>query len=210
MYNYNIHIIKFFIRSKSNQKFTFSFQFYVKFFTFEVLWFWGRISYGRGDDFINIFRVSFEFSDATLNRLVECVGYMKRQEGKSSDPLNFINQPEIRRKGWTKIVIGRHQITQNCTLSVVMLLMEICEGRVDLDLNYLQWEDLIRRHIQARDARRLNPWTFGEAMKERGLLYHAIKHRQFFLVKALLENGCPANDTFHVNSIRHSNVRSWF
>ena len=138
--------------------------------------------------------VSFEFSDSTLNRLIECIGYMKTNRDEDSvTSVEHIEKPGERREGWTEIIIGREQIGQNCSLPLLMQLIEVSYKRVDLDVNYVDWGRLVHSHIQVRESKRQNPWTFGTGNKERCLLYHAIKFKQFFLVRALLEAGASPN-----------------
>ena len=43
---------------------------------------YGNIAFGEGK-IAKFLRVSFEFSDSTLNRLIESIGYMKMQDGES-------------------------------------------------------------------------------------------------------------------------------
>ena len=135
-------------------------------------------------------RVSFEFSDSTLHRLIECVGYMKIQEEGSVSSLEHV---KARREGWTKVVITSEQIGQSCSLSMLMQLIEVSDKRVDLDVNSVRWKGLIEAHIRSRESKRENTWTFGTGFRERCLLYHAIQFKQFFLVRALLECGANPN-----------------
>ena len=72
-------------------------------------------------------RVTFEFSDATLMRFIERIGYLQKSEESMK----------------TKITI-RRRIVDTCELSLVMLLMEVAEDRVDLDLCEVNWNVLIK------------------------------------------------------------------
>ena len=146
-------------------------------------------------------RVSYEFSDATLNRLIETVGYMKTKNASSTDPLTFVHEEASESEKGTRIVIGRDTVGQNCSLSVLMLLMEVCDKRVNLDLNLINWERLIQQHRKDRESLRKNPWTFGQGYRERSLLYHSIQYRQFFLTRALLESGAVADGAFADKSV---------
>ena len=137
----------------------------------------------------NLLRVSFEFNDSTLSRLIETIGYMKMKDDESVKLLEHIEKPDERRENWTKVIIGANQIGQTCTLSTMMLLVEVASRRVDLDVNNVNWGSLINDHINDREQKRINPWTFGVGSQERCLLYHAIKFQQYFLVRALLEAG---------------------
>ena len=139
--------------------------------------------------------MSFEFSESTLNRLIECVGYMKLRDEESLASVEHLEQSSNSERGWTKIIIGAGQIGQTCTLSTMMQLIEVANKRVDLDVNLIDWESLISKHIHSREETRQNPWTFGIGSKERCVLYHAIKFRQYFLVRALLEAGVSPNGT---------------
>ena len=110
----------------------------------------------------------------------------------SVSSVEHIEKPGERRKGWTEIIIGRQQIGQNCSLALMMQLIEVSQNRVDIDVNFVDWARLVERHIKLRESKRENPWSFGTGNKERCLLYHAIKFKQYFLVRALLEaNASP-------------------
>ena len=153
---------------------------------------YGNIAFGKGK-IAKFLRVSFEFSDSTLNRLIESIGYMKIQDGESVTSLEHIEKPDERREGWTEIVIGPAQIGATCSLKTMIQLIEVADKRVDLDVNYIDWAGLIDLHIRVREQKRQNPWTFGVGTEERCLLYHAIKFQQYFLVRALLEAGANPN-----------------
>ena len=140
---------------------------------------------------MSLLEVSFQFSDATLNRLIETIGYMQIKDEESVTSIEHVEKPDERRDGWTEVVIGQMQIGQSCSLAVLMKLIEVSYKRIDLNVDLLEWSRLVEDHVHEREKKRLSPWTFGIGEKERSLLYHAIKFGQFFLVRALLEAGAP-------------------
>ena len=128
---------------------------------------------------------------------------MKTNDGDSMASLDHLHKSDQTERRWTKIIIGSGQIGQTCTLSTLMQLIEVANKRIDLDVNFIDWESLVNKHIQSREAKRENPWTFGTGSKERCVLYHAVKFRQYFLVRALLEAGADPNNDVKTQFLSH-------
>ena len=85
-----------------------------------------------------------------------------REREEENFPLRQLDDEGYERRR-SRVKIGREEIGIGCTLPIVMQLCEVANRRIDLDLNSVDWQVLVEKHLIARAARRLNQWTFGIA-----------------------------------------------